>query len=66
MPKIVLVTYQKGRTGKSTLTFNLAQNISKNSKVAVLEFDLPGSLSQLKEFKKGYKLPTHKINKNKN
>jgi chromosome partitioning protein len=49
MPKIVLVTHQKGGVGKSTLTFNLAQNISKNAKVAVLDFDLQGSLSQLKE-----------------
>lgn len=49
MPKIVLVTHQKGGVGKSTLTFNLAQNISKNANVAVLDFDLQGSLSQLKE-----------------
>ena len=47
--KIILVTHQKGGVGKSTLTFNLAQNISKNAKVAVLDFDLQGSLSQLKE-----------------
>ncbi|MEZ7515359.1 AAA family ATPase [Flavobacterium frigidarium] len=49
MPKIILVTHQKGGVGKSTLTFNLAQNISNGSKVAVLDFDLQGSLSQLKE-----------------
>ncbi|WP_343330514.1 ParA family protein [Polaribacter staleyi] len=49
MSKIILVTHQKGGVGKSTLTFNLAQNISKNAKVAVLDFDLQGSLSQLKE-----------------
>lgn len=49
MPKIILVTHQKGGVGKSTLTFNLAQNISKNANVAVLDFDLQGSLSQLKE-----------------
>lgn len=49
MPKIILVTHQKGGIGKSTLTFNLAQNISKSIKVAVLDFDLQGSLSQLKE-----------------
>ncbi|MCL7762677.1 ParA family protein [Polaribacter sp. Z014] len=49
MTKIVLVTHQKGGVGKSTLTFNLAQNISKNANVAVLDFDLQGSLSQLKE-----------------
>ena len=49
MPKIILITHQKGGVGKSTLTFNLAQNIAKSSKVAALDFDLQGSLSQLKE-----------------
>lgn len=49
MPKIILVTHQKGGVGKSTLTFNLAQNFAVNSRVAVLDFDLQGSLSQLKE-----------------
>jgi chromosome partitioning protein len=49
MPKIVLVTHQKGGVGKSTLTFNLAQNISSSANVAVLDFDLQGSLSQLKD-----------------
>jgi len=49
MPKIILITHQKGGVGKSTLTFNLAQNISHNTKVAVLDFDLQGSLSQLKD-----------------
>ena len=48
MAKIILITHQKGGVGKSTLTFNLAQNFSSNSKVAVLDFDLQGSLSQLK------------------
>jgi chromosome partitioning protein len=49
MAKIILITHQKGGVGKSTLTFNLAQNISDNSKVAVLDFDSQGSLSQLSE-----------------
>ena len=49
MAKIILTTHQKGGVGKSTLVFNLAQNIATNSKVAVLDFDLQGSLSQLKE-----------------
>jgi chromosome partitioning protein len=49
MPKIILVTHQKGGVGKSTLTFNLAQNISSNAKIAVIDFDLQGSLSQLKD-----------------
>lgn len=49
MPKIILITHQKGGVGKSTLTFNIAQNISSSAKVAVLDFDLQGSLNQLKE-----------------
>ena len=54
MVKIILITHQKGGVGKSTLTFNLAQNFSSNSKVAVLDFDLQGSLSQLKEIVTGF------------
>lgn len=54
MAKIILITHQKGGVGKSTLTFNLAQNFSNNSKVAVLNFDLQGSLSQLKEIVSGF------------
>jgi chromosome partitioning protein len=49
MTKIILITHQKGGVGKSTLAFNLAQNISHNAKVALLDMDLQGSLSQLKE-----------------
>ena len=48
-PKIILVNNSKGGFGKSTLTFNLAQNISSSANVAVLDFDLQGSLSQLKD-----------------
>lgn len=56
MPKIILITHQKGGVGKSTLTFNLAQNIAANSKVAVLDFDLQGSLSQLEELVTDFKI----------
>jgi chromosome partitioning protein len=56
MPKIILVTHQKGGVGKSTLTFNLAQNISSSAKVAVLDFDLQGSLSQLKDLVKDFEI----------
>jgi chromosome partitioning protein len=49
MVKIILITHQKGGVGKSTLTFNLAQNIASGAKVGVLDFDLQGSLSQIKE-----------------
>lgn len=49
MAKIILITHQKGGVGKSTLAFNLAQNISGNAKVVMLDMDLQGSLAQLKE-----------------
>ncbi|WP_272023613.1 ParA family protein [Olleya namhaensis] len=54
MSKIILITHQKGGVGKSTLTYNLAQNISKNASVAVLDYDLQGSLSQLKNMVSGF------------
>jgi chromosome partitioning protein len=60
MSKIILVTHQKGGVGKSTLTFNLAQNISSSSKVAVLDFDLQGSLSQLKDLVTDFEIITFK------
>ena len=56
MPKIILITHQKGGVGKSTLTFNLAQNIAANSRVAVLDYDLQGSLSQLEELVTDFKI----------
>lgn len=49
MPKIVLITGSKGGIGKTTISYNLAANISNSTKVAVLDFDLQGSLSQLKD-----------------
>lgn len=39
MSKKILITHQKGSVGKSTLTFNLAQNISENASVAILDLD---------------------------
>lgn len=48
MAKIILITHQKGGVGKSTLAFNLAQNISASAKVAMIDMDLQGSLAQLK------------------
>lgn len=49
MSKIILITHQKGGVGKSTLAFNLAQNIANKAKVAVVDLDAQGSLSQLKD-----------------
>jgi chromosome partitioning protein len=63
MPKIILITHQKGGVGKSTLCFNLAQNISTNAKVAILDFDLQGSLSQLSEMVEDFDIISYSGNK---
>ncbi len=44
MPKIILITHQKGGVGKSTLTFNMALAIKTEAKVAIIDLDLQGSL----------------------
>lgn len=49
MPKIILITHQKGGVGKSTLTFNLAANLRENSKVCIVDMDQQGSLMNVKE-----------------
>lgn len=59
MPKIILITHQKGGVGKSTLTFNLAQNISNDAKVAIIDFDLQGSLAQLRNIVTDFDIIPH-------
>ncbi len=49
MAKHILITHQKGGVGKSTLTFNLAQNLCKEANVLALDLDLQGSLSQIRQ-----------------
>lgn len=44
MAKIILVTHQKGGVGKSTLTFNMASILKNDVKIAIIDFDLQGSL----------------------
>jgi len=58
MKKIILITHQKGGVGKSTLAFNLAQNISNDAKVALIDIDPQGSLIQLKEVVKSFDILT--------
>ncbi|OSY88521.1 conjugal transfer protein TraA [Tenacibaculum holothuriorum] len=60
MSKKILITHQKGGVGKSTLTFNLAQNISENASAAILDLDLQGSLSQVKELASGFDIISYK------
>lgn len=52
MAKIILITHQKGGVGKSTLTFNLATNLKDSAKVAIIDLDKQGSLSQISELSK--------------
>lgn len=56
----IAVTNQKGGVGKSTLTFNLAQNLCKTSKVAILDMDLQGSMAQLSDIVSDFTITTNK------
>lgn len=47
--KIITLMHQKGGVGKSTLTFNLANNLKENTKVCILDVDYQGSLYQMKD-----------------
>ena len=44
MPKIILITHQKGGVGKSTLTFNMANALKNDVKVAIIDLDWQGSI----------------------
>jgi chromosome partitioning protein len=44
MPKIILVTHQKGGVGKSTLAFNMASILKDSVNTAIIDLDLQGSL----------------------
>lgn len=49
MPKVILITHQKGGVGKSTLTFNLAINIKDVAKTCIIDMDHQGSLNSIRE-----------------
>lgn len=42
--KIITSIHQKGGVGKSTLTFNLANNLRNNAKICIIDVDFQGSL----------------------
>lgn len=54
MPEIITLSHQKGGVGKSTLTFNLAQEFKNHLKTAVVDLDPQGTLSQLKPLIKDF------------
>jgi len=56
MAKYILITHQKGGVGKSTLVFNLAQNLCKQAKVLVIDLDVQGSLSQISTLVSDFKI----------
>jgi len=62
MGKVILITHQKGGVGKSTLAFNLAQNIAESASVAVLDFDVQGSLSQVKDMVSSFDIISYQKN----
>ena len=58
MAKIILIMNQKGGVGKSNLCYNLSQNLSEHSKVAILDTDVQGSLSQLSRIVDSFQITT--------
>ncbi|CAM3266609.1 ParA family protein [Elizabethkingia anophelis] len=42
--KIISTIHQKGGVGKSTLTFNLANNLKDNAKICIIDVDFQGSI----------------------
>lgn len=47
MAKIITLTHQKGGVGKSTLAVNLANSFKENVRVAIIDMDPQGTVSQL-------------------
>ena len=52
MAKIILTTHQKGGVGKSTITYNLAENLKSSAEVCIVDMDSQGSLLHLSELAK--------------
>lgn len=47
--KIISLIHQKGGVGKSTLTFNLANNLKSAGKICILDVDFQGSLYEVRD-----------------
>ena len=51
--KVITIAHQKGGVGKTTLVINLAYSFADQAKVAIVDTDLQGSVSDLKGFLTG-------------
>ena len=63
MAKIILTTHQKGGVGKSTITYNLAENLKSSANVCIVDMDSQGSLLHLSELSKVPIFPTADLKK---
>lgn len=60
----ISVVHQKGGVGKTTLALNLAHCLSQNSKVAIADTDVQGSISEIEDFIKNIDIvPVSSIDK---
>lgn len=56
MPKVITLAHQKGGVGKSTLCLNLAYSLCKEARVVVVDYDVQGTLIQLKPIIEGFEV----------